>query len=148
MTTAFERDLATARRDLEAARSELLSVVDALTDAELDKSRRGAWSVRAVLDHLIVTDWWYARAVASLRELESPPRQPVSQAPTSVAHAVADLRAAREALVTACDGVDEETFYRLRKAGPQEYSVLSILENSADHDREHAHQIQKLVAAP
>ncbi len=148
MTTEFERGLATARRDLEAARSELLRVIDALTDADLDKSRRGAWSVRAVLDHLTVTDWWYAKAVASLRELESPPRQPISQAPATGAHAAADLRAAREALVTACDGVDEDIFYRLRKVGPQEYSVLSILENSADHDREHAHQIQKLVAAP
>ena len=47
--------------------------------------------------------------------------------------------------MAAVEGVDEETFYRLGSAGSQVYSVLSTLENAADHDREHARQIARLV---
>ncbi len=146
MTAVFERDVTVVHQELDAARAELLRVVTALSETDLDKSRRGGWSVRAVLDHLIESDWWFSRAVASLREMEAPPRRPTSDPPASVAEAVADFRAAHEALITACEGVDEDAFYRLRKVGPQEYSILSILEISEDHDREPARQIERVVA--
>ena len=47
---------------------------------------------------------------------------------------------------TAIDHVKEEDFYRLQTIGHEEYSVLSILENVASHDREHAEQIRKTLA--
>ncbi len=144
MPAQFEQDLAYARDDLHAARSELLDIVQSLTDADLDKARRGAWSVRSTLDHVVQTEWWYARGVAALRELDPPP--PLNPGPLdSVRDVSLALQAARAALTDACDGVDEEHFYLLRKIGPQDYSVLSILENCADHDREHAHQVAKLA---
>ena len=40
-----------------------------------------------------------------------------------------------------------ETFYELRKVGHEEYSILSVLENIANHDREHAEQIRNILAA-
>ena len=44
------------------------------------------------------------------------------------------------------DPMASEKFYELRKVGHEEYSVLSILENVANHDREHAEQIRKTLA--
>jgi hypothetical protein len=43
------------------------------------------------------------------------------------------------------DGVDDETLYRLVPMGANEYSVLSVLENDADHDHEHLAQIRRLL---
>ena len=43
-------------------------------------------------------------------------------------------------------GVDEETFYRLGAVGHEEYSVLSLLENVALHDREHGPQVREILA--
>ena len=45
------------------------------------------------------------------------------------------------------DGIDEETFYRLGNLGYEEYSVLSMLENEANHEREHAAQITKTLVS-
>ncbi len=146
MPTPFERDLANARDDLHAARTDLLTLVQSLADADLDKARRGGWSVRAVFEHIVQADWWYARGVASLRELDAPPSSPDPATLDTIRHVGLALHAARAALTDACDGVDEEHFYLQRKIGPQDYSVLSILENSADHDREHAGQIANLAA--
>ena len=144
MTIQFEQDLAQAGSELDAARSELLAIVQSLTEADLDKTRRGAWSVRSTLAHVIQAEWWYARGVATLRELD--PQPPVDPGPLDAVRDVSlALQAARAALTDACDGVDEEHFYLLRKIGPQDYSVLSILENCADHDREHARQVAELA---
>ena len=38
-----------------------------------------------------------------------------------------------------------ETFYELKKVGHEEYSVLSVLENVASHDHEHAAQIRAIL---
>ncbi len=38
-----------------------------------------------------------------------------------------------------------ETFYELKRVGHEEYSVISVLENVANHDREHAEQIRAIV---
>jgi hypothetical protein len=45
--------------------------------------------------------------------------------------------------VEIADAVDDETLYRLAPLGANEYSVLSVLENDADH--EHVAQIARLV---
>ena len=55
------------------------------------------------------------------------------------------LAASGVALRSTVVGVDEEAFYRLCKVGGQDWSVLSFLEGTADHDREHAAQIRTLL---
>ncbi len=146
MTNEFERDLTAARDQLRAPRVELLAVVDALSDADLDRSRRGGWTVGRVLEHVIQSEWLYARLVLHLRD------RPVSGdvmagAPSSAIEARQRLEASREALLAALDGVDEASFYRLRSVGHEEYSILSVLENDANHDREHAEQMQTILSA-
>ena len=60
--------------------------------------------------------------------------------------ALAALEATRKVLLDGVGHVKEEDFYRLQTIGHDEYSVLSILENDAAHDREHAEQIRKTLA--
>ena len=43
------------------------------------------------------------------------------------------------------DGVDETSFYRLRELGHEEYSIMSVVENQVNHDREHAEQVQTIL---
>jgi hypothetical protein len=59
--------------------------------------------------------------------------------------AVAVLGTSRHAFLDAVGEVREDDFYRLQTIGHEEYSVLSILENNAAHDREHAEQLRKTV---
>jgi hypothetical protein len=40
-----------------------------------------------------------------------------------------------------------EKFYEVKPVGHEEYSVLSVLENVAHHDREHADQIRAILTA-
>ena len=61
------------------------------------------------------------------------------------------LQDGRKALLKALDALDDdplayETFYTLKQMGHEEYSVLSVLENVANHDREHAEQIRNIHA--
>lgn len=146
MTAEFDRDLEGMRSELDAAREELSGVVAALGDADLGRERRGGWTVRRVLEHVIQSEWLYARLVNHLRDLPVPGDE-VSGAPASVADATHRLEASRGALLAALDGVDEEAFYRLRTMGHEEYSILSVLENVTNHDREHAEQVKTILAA-
>jgi hypothetical protein len=60
---------------------------------------------------------------------------------------VAALERARGQLLTLLDGVDENAFYEVRSLGTTQYSVMSVLENVADHDHEHSGQIAKTLNA-
>ena len=146
LTTEFQDDLSAAQEALQEARAELLEVLQPLRDSDLDRVRRGSWSVRATLDHLLGAEWHYVDTVMRLRDQ---PRGAARDALdlTSVRSSLAELERARRALTAAAEGVDEETFYRLGQSASQEYSVLSALENAADHDREHTRQIARLVQA-
>ena len=146
MQTEFEQEQTAAREQLEAAREELLAVVRAISDADLARSRRGGWAVERVLEHVIQSEWLYASLVAHLRDRPSP-GDVVKGLPTSVADAVDRLAASHRALLAALDGVDEASFYRLRSVGHEEYSILSVLENGTNHDREHAGQVQAILSA-
>ena len=146
MPAEFDRDLTFARQELDAARRELLPVVGALSDADLDRARRGGWAVRRVLEHVIESEWLYASLVAHLRGAPAP-GDVVSGGPSSSAEAAQRLDASRRALLAALDGVDEESFYRLSAVGHEEYSIISVLENTANHDREHAGQVQAILAS-
>ena len=147
MSEEFDRDLQHCRAELDTARQELLSVVTRLSDSDLERGRRGEWSVQRILEHVIQSEWLYSRLAAHLRGLPVP-GDAIDAVPTSPADAADRLSASRAALVKAFDGVDEESFYRLVKMGHEEYSAVSLLENEINHEREHAAQIAKTLASP
>jgi uncharacterized damage-inducible protein DinB len=143
MTEEFDRDLARCRADLNAARAGLLAVVTALSDADLDKAPRGHWTVRRVLEHTIWHEELYVRFVGHVRGQKG--TEMADNTPSSVADAVERLTRSRNALLAGVDGVEEDLFYRLTKLGPEEYSILTMLENEANHEREHGAQVQQIV---
>ncbi len=147
MSEEFERDLSKAREDAAHAREGLLAVLGDLKDEDLNKERRGGWSVRKVLEHAIHSEVLYGRLARHLRELPQPEGEAATVPPATVAGAISALGHSREALQAAIEGVDEETFYTLHVVGHEEYSILSLLENVALHDREHAPQIQDIVSS-
>ncbi len=143
----FEDDLTKANADATAARKDFLEVVRDLKDGDLDRERRGGWSIRKVLEHAIHSEVLYGRLARHLRELPQPEGDAVTVPPASVADAVSALEHSRAALDEAIDGVDEDTFYTLHVVGHEEYSILSLLENVTLHDREHGPQIREILAA-
>ncbi len=145
MSEEFERDMRECLKELDSARRELLEVVGLLTVDDLDKTRRGEWSVRRILEHVIYSEQAYARIVAFLRGQQGPGDIPESS-PADTAAALDKLAGSRSALLASLDGVDEETFYRIGKVGHEEYSVISLLENESNHEREHASHVRKTVA--
>ena len=147
MRGEFEQDLSKALEDASRARDGLLAVLRGLNDDDLDKVKRGGWPVQKVLEHAIHSEVLYGRLARHLRELPQPEDEAVTVPPATVADAVSALGHSRTALLEAVEGVDEETFYKLRVVGHEEYSVLSLLENVALHDREHGPQIQDIISA-
>lgn len=148
MAPGFARDVTAATGDVDAARQQLSAVLARLSDADLDRARRGGWSLRRVLEHLVQSEWLYARLISHLRGLPAPDERPPADQPPTAAEASARLQASRRALLVALEGVGEDDFYRLSTVGHEEYSVLSVLENVANHDREHAAQIEAILLAP
>ena len=146
MPSGWDADLAAALEELEAARQDLLETLSGLPDDALERARRGGWPVRRVLQHIMGGEWSHVRQITQLRGLDVPPAVP-TEPPASVPDAVQQLNISRRALLAALDGVDEATLYRLAPVGREEYSVLSVLENAAHHDREHANQIRSIVAS-
>jgi uncharacterized damage-inducible protein DinB len=142
----FDQDLTKVRDDMQSARSELLAAVQPLSDADFTRARRGGWAIARVLEHVIDSEWLYGRLALHLRGREAA-GEIESGAPANAADAERRLASSRQALLAAVDGVDEETFYRLQKMGHEEYSVVSILENAAMHDHEHATQVGEILSA-
>jgi hypothetical protein len=130
---------------MQLARDALVAGVRAMDDAGLAAARRGSWSVRETLRHVLDSDAAYAKVVGYLRS------STVDAAATddiaTVASAAAALEAAHRVLVGAIEGVDEATFYDLKAVGREQYSVLSVMENAAAHDREHLEQIERTLGA-
>ena len=147
MSSEFDRDLEAVRRECGRDRDTLLSVVSALRNADFDRARRGGWTVQRVLEHVIQSEWLYASMLNHLRGQQTARAPMGAGPPASVANSRRDLAASRKALLAAIDGVDEETFYQLRRVGHEEYSVLSVLENVALHDREHSAQVDSIVGS-
>ena len=147
----FDTDLKTATSDLERARTELLSALECLTEDDVSRGRRGGWSVREILYHVIGGERHYTNGIAFMRG--RPPGKPPSEQAElrSAADAIRMLHETRAALLSALEGIDEDTFYKLvplsnEEGHGQTYSVLSVLENIALHDREHTAQILAIVA--
>lgn len=146
MTSEFSDDLSRLRSQLSEAREELLHVVTSLPNDKLDSARRGGWSTRRVLEHVISSEQAYARVIAHLRGQPIAGEIPPSL-PGSVDDAKAKLSAARQALLGTLEGVDEDSFYALKQLGHEEYSVLSVLENARSHDHEHGEQLSEILGS-
>ena len=138
-------DLAAALDAMTVNRRALVAVVEPLTQDDMAKSRPGSWSVDRVLQHVIESEVAYVKLLAHLRGLTAP-EIAAGTMPQDGPDAVAQLARTRAALVEMTDGIDDETLYRLRAVGANEYSALSVLENDADHDHEHVAQISRLFA--
>jgi uncharacterized damage-inducible protein DinB len=136
----FDDDLRRLQKELAESRSAFDRVVDAISDDSLDVARRGGWSVRRVLDHVISSEEGYARVIAHLRGRPIADTVPPSS-PASVGDAKSKLAASRGILLGALDGVDEDAFYSLQRVGHEEYSIISVLENVISHDHEHSEQL-------
>ncbi len=145
MSSEFEQDLQACRSELDAAREQLLRVVTALRDDDFERARRGGWTVRRILEHVIYSEHGYSRVITHLRG-HSPTGDMPECSPASSADALERLRASREALSAALEAVDEETFYTIGRLGHEEYSILSVLENEINHEREHAEQVRAIVS--
>lgn len=142
----FDEDKTQLISDLDGSRTELLQVVSGLTPADLEQARRGSWTVARVLEHVLHSESLYTQLISVFSGKPAMPPQGGTLAEAS--SAVAALDASREAFLSAVDAVQEADFYRLQTIGHEEYSVLSILENNAAHDREHAEQVRKTVGGP
>lgn len=144
----FERDLAENTSAIDKARASLQERLRILSDEDLRRGRRGGWSIREVLRHLIDAEVAYTKVLGFLRsrpvELANASGDDVS----SASAAVAALARTRNQFVALLDGIDEATFYELRVLGREQYSVVSVLENVASHDHEHLEQIAKTLASP
>lgn len=140
----FDSERASLIKDLAESRSHLVGVVQQLKPEHLAQARRGSWAVSKILDHLLQSERLYTQLISVF-----------SGKPASVPEAArfggaADVKSAldnsRNAFLSAVAAVKEDDFFRLQTIGHEEYSVLSILENNAAHDREHAEQIRKTLA--
>src|SRR5689334_7562757 len=116
-----------------AARRSLLELLSKLSATDMARSRRGGWTIRQVLEHIAESDSYYIEGISKLRQLESHGR-PTSHKFDSIANATAALEVLSERLEQSLAGIDEESFYKLARLGHQDYSVMAILENSANHD--------------
>jgi uncharacterized damage-inducible protein DinB len=144
MPTSFAEHHSAVMGRLDARRGSLCEFVSSLGNDDLERARRGGWTIARVLEHIIDSEWHYARLVRRLRACDdiTPEAGPV----VDVQAAVERLANSRRALVDAVDGVSEDDFYRLATSGREEYSVVSVLENVEQHDIEHAAQLQSIHA--
>ncbi len=145
MSSEFEQDCQRVLADVDGARNDVLTMIGGLSDADLDIVRRGSWSVRSVIQHIILGEWGHTRGITRLLGADEPliPDTPPLATPADAIDALAGSRAAHLASV---DDIEEDDFYRLASpSGGQEWSVMSFLEGTADHDREHHAQIEALL---
>lgn len=145
-TSTFEADLRLALDDASSARAALVSTVQKLKDSDLELSRRGSWPVRRILEHVIESDRLYAMAISSIRKCDPVLTGDSSCEGQSIDEILCLLDTSGRAIHSAVKDVSEDDFYRIERLGRDEYSVLSILENVAHHDREHTEQILKTAS--
>ena len=143
----FEPDLEENLKAMAAARTQLLHEVRGLSAEDMERMRRGGWSVREVLRHVIDSEVAYTKVIGFLRstatDLPNASDDDVSSGPA----AASALERTRRTMLSLLEGVDEATFYELRALGKEQYSVVSVIENVASHDHEHLTQISKTIAA-
>lgn len=143
----FRRDLDENLHAITSARAALLQKVRSLSADDLERIRRGGWSVREVLRHVIDSEVAYAKVIGFLRSMPADVPGASEEDVASGPSAAVALERARSTLTSLLNGIDEHTFYDLRALGKEQYSVVSVLENVAAHDHEHLEQITKTLAA-
>src|SRR5437899_1485292 len=117
MGSQFESDLEAATADVTAARGDFVSAVQRLSESELERGRRGGWSVRRVVEHVIQSEQLYATLIRAMRGLPVGEVRRPSCAGQPVDEILCLLDASRTALLSALDGVDEESFYTIKPLG-------------------------------
>jgi uncharacterized damage-inducible protein DinB len=142
----FNRDLEENLNAIRLARSELLEAVRSLTADDLQRVRRGGWSVQEVLRHVIDSEVAYAKVIGFLRASPTDLNNATESDVASGSSAADALDRVRETTLKLVAGVDEATFYELRALGKEQYSIVSVLENVASHDHEHLEQISKTLS--
>lgn len=140
----FISDRAELLGELKKGRAQLNEVVGRLSADDLLRARRGSWPVSRILEHVLHSERLYAQLISVFSGVGASIEP--NGVPSTSAESLAALEATRNAVLDGIDHVNEEDFYRLQTIGHEEYSVLSILENVASHDREHAEQIRKTLA--
>ena len=64
MTCTYHSDLAASQEAIRLARDDLLAVIDPLSRADLERARKGGWTIRKVLEHVIHSERLYGQAMA------------------------------------------------------------------------------------
>jgi uncharacterized damage-inducible protein DinB len=139
----FSSDKSDLLNDLQRSRAQLNGVVGKLSADDLSSARRGSWPVSKILDHVLHSERLYAQLISVFSGVGASIE--ANGTPSNSGEALSALEATRRAVIDGVGHVKEEDFYRLQTIGHEEYSVLSILENVASHDREHAEQIRKTI---
>lgn len=176
MSTQFNRNREEAVHDLNEARDALLRTVKQLGDGALagkpsgpasesslsngqarygsDGPEAESWVVRTVFEHLVLTDGGIAAAIAQCKDPTLPSMDEAygrllweARPITSVVDAIRALEDGRQAVLAACDGMDEVTFTEMKpvREGDELFSPLTWLQHVADHDREHHEQLRVLL---
>jgi alkylhydroperoxidase family enzyme len=139
----FSSDKAELLSELEAGRGQLNAIVCQLTADDLSSARRGSWAVSRILDHVLHSERLYGQLISVFSGVGMAVEP--AESPSTSGEAITALAGTRQAVLDAVGHVKEADFYRLQTIGHEEYSVLSILENVASHDREHAEQIRRTI---
>jgi hypothetical protein len=142
----FTADLEAAVNDATSARADLISAVQRLSEADLERAKRGGWPVHRVIEHAIQHDYYMAMFVAKARDERAAMGDP-SCLGQPIDEILCRMESGRRALLSLIDGIGEDAFYELQKLGHDEFSALTALENAAAHDREHAAQIASILAS-
>jgi len=142
----FEAELAENRASLETARRALLEEVRRLGVGDLERRRRGGWSIGEVLRHVADSEIAYVKVIGFIRSAHEEIENATDAEMASPEAAIGALARSRAALLRSLGGVDEDTFYELRTLGHEQYSIVSVLENVTMHDHEHREQIAKTLA--
>lgn len=127
-----------------AARMTLAARVAPLDARTMTLGAAGGWTVGRTLQHVIEAEATYVKLLAHLAQREAPAL--AADEPADGAAAISAMQACRDAVLALVDGIDDETLYRLVRLGHEEYSVLSVLQNIASHDRDHLGQITELAS--
>lgn len=145
--------------DLEAARAELLSAIEGLSEQEMVcPGVVGEWSVKETLAHIVAWDKEIRTVVHAFVTQENPgfdykisgkrgfakwnAREVEKRRDLSTAQILAEMEEARQKLIELVQGLTEEQLSR-RAVPPWRYPTTARrnLEIQAKHDREHAEQI-------
>ena len=107
MSCSYHSDLASWEERIRVARDELLGVIDPLGRADLERARKGGWTVQKVLEHVIHSERLYGQATAYLVGAEVR-ADDGSSTPGSATEARTMLLDGRKALLKALESLDED----------------------------------------